>query len=127
VTVRKRDLTVSGLSATDRVYDGTAVVTITGTPTLIALPGWEPGTASGPGTRVSVAGGTGTGTLVDASAGERTFRHASPACRSPVRTHRTTPSRQPTGLTVDITPRPLTITADDAVKVGGRDGTDLHA
>lgn len=117
VTVVRRDLTVAGLSATNRMYDGTRVVTIAGTPSLIALPAGNPGGVRS-GDEVSVAGGTGTGTLDDAAAANGravTVTGLSLAGEDAPNYTFT----QPTGLTVDITSVPLTITAGDAVKVGG--------
>lgn len=117
VTVRKRDLTVIGLTATGRPYDGTTIVTLTGTPTLAPLVVGQPGLLGGD--TVTVSGGTGTGTLADASAGSsRPVTVTGLSITGADAVNYT--FAQPTGLTVDITAVPLTITADDAVKVGGQ-------
>ena len=117
VTVLKRDLTVSGLSATDRVYDGTTNVTLDGTPALIERPEGNLGGVLA-GDVVTLAGGTGSGTLSDASAG--TLRSVTVTGLSLAGGAAANYSlAQPTGLTVTIQPRPLTITARSAVKVAG--------
>jgi len=87
-------LTVTGAAASNKVYDGTTAATITGT--LSGVIGGDVVTLSGTGTFASSSAGNGiavtsTSTLGGANAGDYTLT-------------------QPTGLTANITPAPLTIT-----------------
>lgn len=118
VTVRKRDLTITGLSATGRQYDGTSIVAVTGTASLIALPdGVGDGvfSADADASRLSTAGGSGSGSVTGPSAGPDLTVTLTGITLTGTQASNyllTLPT-----LSVTITQRPLTITPSDAVKL----------
>ena len=107
LTVSKKALTISGVSATNRVYDGTTAVALTGG----ALVGVENGDAV-------TLGGTPAGTV--ASAGVGTGKAVTVAGYALSGGDAANYSlTQPSGVTVDISPALVTVTAASANKTYG--------
>ena len=108
LNVAKKSLTVNGLSATSRAYDGTTNAAITGMGTLVGVLSGDSvalgGAAAGSFATANADNGIGvtvTGlSLTNDTAGNYALT-------------------QPTGLTGNITPAPLFITADNASRLYG--------
>ncbi|MGZ3764824.1 MAG: beta strand repeat-containing protein, partial [Mucilaginibacter sp.] len=99
-TVSKAVLTITGLSANNKVYDRTTTATLSGTPALSGIIGSDVVTLGGSATAVFSGLNVGSGlsvtvsgyTIGGANAGNYTLT-------------------QPTGLTANITQKPLTVTS----------------
>lgn len=101
--ITPKALTIAGAAALDKVYSGTTSAIITGT--LSGIVGADVVTLSGAGTFASANVGTGIAVTSTSTLGG---------------THAANYSlTQPAGLTANITPKPLTITATGPLKVYG--------
>lgn len=107
LTVTRKTLSVTGLGASNKVYDGSPTITLTGTASLEDFVIGDTVTVSGgAGTTSDASVGTNRPvtvsglTLAGAAAGNYTLQN-------------------PTGVTVTITPRPLTVRANAAGKIVG--------
>ncbi|AMB44414.1 YDG domain-containing protein [Methylobacterium sp. AMS5] len=98
--IARANLTVSGVTALDKTYDGTTAATLSGTATVFAFTG-----------DVVALGGTGTGSFADKNAGRN-----KPVTVTGYTLTGTDAGNytlvQPTGLTADIARATLTYTAD---------------
>ncbi len=104
-TVSTKSLTVTGLSASNKVYNGTTAVTVTGTPAFSGLVNAESFSPSGTVSWAFPNANVGNGKTLS-----RTGSYSSPSANYTV--------TQPT-LTADITAKVLTITANDVSKPQG--------
>jgi hypothetical protein len=105
-TIAPRPLTVTGLAATDRLYDATDVVAVTGTPALV-------GVVPGDGSTAIAVTGAATGSVANSGdVGEDLAVTVAGLTLTGTRTADYSLT-QPT-LTVTISQRPITVTADDA-------------
>jgi filamentous hemagglutinin family protein len=93
-------LTVTGLSGTSRPYNGSTVDALSGTPVLSGLVAGESLTL----------GSTATGTLASANAGNEAVSTAVTIANNGNYLASNYALTQPTGLTANITPAPLTVT-----------------
>lgn len=96
--IAKADLSVTGLAASDKVYDGTTTAALTGTATVTAL-----------GADVVTVGGTATGAFANKNAGTGKAVTVSGNTLSGTDAGNYNIVQQ-AGLTADITPKPLDIT-----------------
>ncbi|TBV13541.1 GLUG motif-containing protein, partial [Stutzerimonas kirkiae] len=102
LAIDKADLTVTGLSANNKTYDGTAAAALTGTASVTAI-----------GTDVIVVAGTGTGTFNDKNAGtDKTVTVTGYTLSGTDADNYNL--LQPTGLTATINKAQATITANSA-------------
>jgi filamentous hemagglutinin family protein len=102
--ITKADLNISGITATNKVYDATTQASLTGTAAVSAL-----------GSDLVSVSGTGTGQFADKNAG--TAKSVSVTGFSLTGADANNYNAvQPTGLTADISKAPLTVTAANAVK-----------
>ena len=99
-TIMPKELTITGVTATNRAYDGTDVVAITGG-TLVGVESGDTDTVTAdvPSTGTITTAAVGTGKAV--TIGEITLTGADAANYT---------LKQPTGITVNITPLAVTIT-----------------
>ena len=111
LTVSPRPVRIEGVSAQDKVYDGTAAAIPSGSPALAAVPGVA---ESGPLPTDDLTVASGSATFASAAAGEGLqvsfdgFSLAGASASNYVL------EGQPHATTADITPRPLRIAANDA-------------
>lgn len=105
-TVAQKELTITGLSAANKTYDGGTSASVTGTPEYSGLANGETAAVTG---SVSWA-------FADAAVGTGKSLNLSGSYDAPSANYTVT---QPT-LTADITPAPLTITATTVNKVLGQ-------
>ncbi len=99
-TVTAKALTVTGLSASNKVYDGNTTATLTGTPTLVGVINNE----------VSLAG-TAAGAFADAGVGNNKPVAVTGLSLTGTATAKANYSLTlPTGLTANITAKPVTVT-----------------
>ncbi len=103
-SVAAKALTITGLTGSNKVYNGNTTASFTGTPEYAGLENSETFTVTGTGTATFADAAVGTGKTI-------TVTGFTPPSSNYTLT-------QPT-LTADITPAPLTITADDVVKTFG--------
>jgi hypothetical protein len=101
------DIKISGLAANDKVYDGITAATLSGTATVAAL-----------GSDTVLLSGTGVGSFANKKAGNGKAVTVSGYSLTGADANNYT-LVQPTGLKANITPAPLTITANDQTKVAG--------
>ncbi|WP_162416092.1 MBG domain-containing protein [Cyclobacterium roseum] len=101
-----KELTISGLAGNDKVYDGTTTATLSGTASLDAIETGDEVTLEGTPALTFADANVGTGVAITVSG--YTISGSAAANYS---------LAQPTGLSADITPRTLGITADSDVKV----------
>ena len=106
-TVNPKGLTISGVTAANKVYDATTAATLTGTATLVGVEGADVVTVSG-----------GTGAFADANVGAAKAVTVTGYTLGGAQAANYTLT-QPAGLTADITPVALSITADNESKVYG--------
>jgi hypothetical protein len=101
-------VTISGLSAANKVYDKTTTATLNGTPTVQGILSGDSATVSGAVSGAFVSANAGAGIAVTANLSGLTLSSA---------------NYQITGITTalaaDITPAPLTVTADNKTMVYG--------
>ena len=107
--ISKADLSLAGLSATGKTYDGNDVATLSGVASVTAL-GLDSVTLSG----------SGVGTFADKNAGLGKSVTVSGYTLSGTDADNYTLVQPDGGLTADIAKAALTITATDASKVGGQ-------
>ena len=98
LSVGKKTVTIIGVSAEDKEYDGTAAMKLSGSP-------WISGLAAGDGGKVSIASGTAAAS--DANAGEEKTVSFSGFALSGEAAGNYTLSGQPAAVTAKITPRKL--------------------
>ncbi|TBU95981.1 hypothetical protein DNJ95_07955, partial [Stutzerimonas kirkiae] len=104
LAIDKADLTVTGLSANNKTYDGTAAAALTGTASVTAI-----------GTDVIVVAGTGTGTFNDKNAGtDKTVTVTGYTLSGTDADNYNL--LQPTGLTATINKAQATVTANSATR-----------
>jgi len=101
-SITPKALTITGLTAAAKIYDGTTVATVTGTPAYVGLVDGETFPVDGADVGIVVSWA-----FTDANAGTakpitRSGNYAVPSANYTL--------TQPTGLSADITPRALTIT-----------------
>jgi len=122
VQITPKALTMSGLTASDRAYDGTSVATLGGTAALLSAEAPGAGTTGDgkPYTGDTVAlAGTATGTFADPNVGTAKAVTVTGVALSGADSGNYTLT-QAAGLTADITARPLTVTAGNQSKVYGQ-------
>lgn len=107
LTVTAKPLTISGVTASNKVYDGTTSATLTG------------GTLNGIVGTDAVTINAGSGLFADKNAGVSKAVIVSGYALTGSGAANYTLSGQPSGITADITPAPLTITAEDKTKAYG--------
>lgn len=107
LTVNKASLTVSGISASNKVYDGTTAATLTGTAIVTAL-----------GSDVVTVGGTGVGAFADANVGTGKAVTVSGYTLGGAAAGNYT-IVQPTGLTANITAAPASTTTTSTTTTSG--------
>ena len=110
LTIDPKTISVAGLVAADKIYDGTTTAVLTGTPTLIGLEDADVGKVNLPGTV--------TGTFHSADVGNNKPVSVSALSLTGVAKDNYSLST-PAGFTAAISPRPLTIKADDKSKTYG--------
>jgi trimeric autotransporter adhesin len=112
--IAQKALTISGITANDKVYDGTTADTLnTGTATLVGVVG---------GDTVGLQTGSATGSFSQSDVGSNLAVTASGLTLSGAQASNYT-LVDPTGLTANITPRPLTVSFNGSpAKI--YDGTD---
>lgn len=115
VEITRAPLTVTGVGANDKVYDATSTATLNGTAAVAAF-GDDVLTLDGTGSAGFTDPNVGTGKTVTISGYTLGGADAANYTLS-----------QPTGVTADITPAPLTVTADDKSKVYGDANPTLTA
>ena len=108
ITVVPKPVTVTGVTAQSRVYDGTAAVTLTG--------GTVVGKVGNDDVTVDLTGASGA--MADANAGVNKPVAVTGVSLSGADRDNYALSAQPTGVTVTITPRPLT---GASITLGGED------
>ena len=104
LTINKADLAITGITASDKTYDGTNSATLNGTAGVAAI-----------GQDVVSVSGTGTGTFADKNAGAGKAVTVTGYSLSGADADNYT-LIQPTGLTADINKAALIVTANDARK-----------
>jgi hypothetical protein len=107
-TVSTKNLTISGLTGANKVYDGNTTASTTGTASLVGIVGGDVVTLSGTPNFSFTTASVGDGKSITASGYTLSGTHAA----------RYTVS-QPTGLTGNITTKSLTITANNVTKTAG--------
>ncbi|MBM3863318.1 MAG: hypothetical protein FJ385_05090, partial [Verrucomicrobia bacterium] len=105
-TVAQKELTITGLSASNKTYDGGTSASVTGTPAYSGLANGESASVTGSVTWAFATAAAGSGKSLS-----RTGSYNAPSANYTV--------TQPT-LTADITPAALTITATNVNKVIGQ-------
>jgi lipopolysaccharide export system protein LptA len=115
LVISKLALTITGLSAIDKVYDGGLTATLSGTGTLV-------GVLPGDINTVSLAGSP-TGTFSSANVGSRTVTVSGYTLTGASAGNYSL--TQPSGLTANITAAPLTITANTQSKTYGTSLTSV--
>jgi hypothetical protein len=110
--ITAKALTVTGVSAASRAYDGSTAASLTGTATYTGLASGDSFTPSGTPTASFASAATGAGKAVTV------VGYTAPSANYTV--------TQPAGLTADVTARPLTIGGAFAVASRPYDGT-THA
>jgi hypothetical protein len=101
VTIAKANLAVTGLSASNKTYNANTTATLNGTAAVTAI-----------GADNVTLGGAATGTFVDKNVGNSKAVTVNGVTLSGLGTDNGNYTLvQPTGLTADITPRPLTVSA----------------
>jgi hypothetical protein len=108
-TVAAKALTISGLSASSKPYDGTTAATLAGTPAYAGLVAGETFAVSGTPTATFASAAAGTGKAVAVSG------YAAPSANYAL--------AQPSGLTASVTARPLTIGGAFTASSKVHDGT----
>ena len=102
VTIAKREVTITGLSVKDKVYDGTTAAAITGKPMPNGLLGDDGVSLQGPGTATFDTPDVGTGKPVTISGYTLIGNNNDNA-------ENNYELKKPTGITGTITPAPLTL------------------
>jgi len=113
LTITRRAVTITGISAVSRAYDGTTAATLSGAPAYANL---------ADGDTFAVAGSP-TVTFADKNVGQAKAvtvgGYTAPSANYTL--------AQPAGLTANITPKSLTVTANDAARVYGTNNPSLAA
>jgi hypothetical protein len=104
-SVLKKALTITGLSAQAKTYDGTLAATITGTPAYVGLMNGESFSVLGTPVAAFTDKNTGTSKTVLVTG------YLAPSTNYTV--------SQPAGLTASVTARPITVTAEPKTKTYG--------
>ncbi|HEY0968809.1 MAG TPA: MBG domain-containing protein [Opitutaceae bacterium] len=110
-TITAKSLSVSGVTASDKVYDGSTAASISiGSATLVGVIGGE---------SVSLNSGSAAGVFADRNVGtDKTVTLTGLTLSGADASNYT--FVQPTGLLADITPAPLTVTASSATRLYGQ-------
>lgn len=108
-TISPAPVTITGLSAANKTYDGTAAATIVGTPILSGM-------LSGDDVGVRV----GAATFADKNVGANRAVTFSGFALTGAAAGNYTLSGQPAGVTASITAKPITVTADAKAKAQGQ-------
>ena len=114
-TIEPKHVTITGISADNKVYDGNADADITGTPAISGL-------VAGDKNDVKVDPTNATATFADADAGTAKKVTFTGYALTGTKAGNYTLSAQPASVTADITPKELTIT-DVMVEAKAYDGT----
>ncbi|MFZ4767692.1 MAG: MBG domain-containing protein, partial [Roseimicrobium sp.] len=104
-TVNAASLTITGVTADSKTYDGSSTATLTGTPVYVGQVGTDNFTVQGVGAASFDTANVGTAKPVSVTG------YAAPSTNYTV--------SQPVGLTADITPKPATVAAQAQSKTYG--------
>ncbi|RAR47212.1 YDG domain-containing protein [Flavobacterium lacus] len=107
-TVSTKNLTISGLIGANKVYDGNTTATTTGTASLVGIVGGDVVSLAGTPIFSFTTASVGNGKSITTAGYTLSGTHAARYTLS-----------QPTGLTANITPKALTITANNVTKTAG--------